>query len=349
MNAPTRAEFLAERKKGLGGTDLSVIIGLSPYKTPLELWLEKTGRAEQQPAPDAEERMYWGTVLEDVVARRYADLTGRKLQRVNEPLVHPAGVVRGNIDRAIVNPEIAGTVRFKDGRLTTDRILEVKTAHAMAANSADWGTPGSDEIPQHYWIQVQTYLGLAQVDVADLAVLFGGQKLATYTIQADRGVFADLVDAANTWWEKHIVGDLPPDPSTEDDARRLWKSHIAGKELIVDATVADAIEELARIKEQIGSEKQEGSLEHRAKQLRDIILPAFGDAESISYMGRKLATWKANKASSKTDWKAALINASADARICAHPEVVQALKEHEQLHTTTTDGARVLRLNTKEL
>ncbi len=336
MNAPTRAEFLAERKKGLGGTDLSVIIGLSPYKTPLELWLEKTGRAEQQPAPDAEERMYWGTVLEDVVARRYADLTGRKIQRVNDPLVHSAGVVRGNIDRAIINPSISGNVRFKDGRLTTDRILEVKTAHAMAASSADWGTPGTDEIPQHYWIQVQTYLGLAQCEVADLAVLFGGQKFATYTIEADAKLFADLVDEAGQWWERHIVADVPPEATTEDDARRLWKSHVAGKELIVDCNVAEGVQQLAETKERIAT------LEKSAQELRDIITTAFGDAEAISYMGKKLATWKANKASQKTDWKA-VAESLADK---IDPEIFALVRDQ---HTTTTEGARVLRLNTKEL
>lgn len=335
MNAPTRAEFLAERNKGLGGTDMSVIIGLSPYKTPLELWMEKTGRAEQQPAPDAEERMYWGTVLEDVVARRYADLTGRKIQRVNDPLVHSGGVVRGNIDRAIVNPAIAGNVRFKDGRLTTDRILEVKTAHAMSASSADWGTPGTDEIPQHYWIQVQTYLGLAQCEVADLAVLFGGQKFATYTIAADAELFADLVEEGRQWWERHVVADVPPAPTTEDDARRLWKSHIAGREKIVDVLVADAVQQLAETKEQIKA------LEKKEQELRDVIVTEFGEAEAISYMGRKLATWKANKASSKTDWKA--VAESLAGKI--DPEIFALVRDQ---HTITTEGARVLRLNTKE-
>ena len=335
MNAPTRAEFLAERKKGLGGTDMAVILGLSPYKTPLALWLEKTGRAEDQHAPDAEERMYWGSALEDTVARRYAELKGVRIQRVNEPLIHANGIVRGNIDRAIINPAIARNVRFKDGRLTTDRILEVKTAHAMARNSADWGAAGSDEVPQHYWIQVQTYLGLAQCETADLAVLFGGQKMETYTIAADRQLFADLLNEAETWWQKHIVSDTPPEASTEDDARRLWKSHLAGKELIVDALVADAVQQYAETKEEIAEKEKE------AQVLRDIICSAIGDAETISYMGRRLASWKANKASQKTDWKMAFVDAHCALGVPANDaRLIEAIVRN----TTTTDGARVLRL-----
>lgn len=330
MNA--REGFLQERKKGIGGTDMAVILGLSPYKTPLQLWLEKTGRAEDIPQPDAEERMYWGTVLEDVVARRYADLNGCRIQRINDPLVHPGGILRGNIDRAIINPAIAGNVRVKDGRLTTDKILEVKTAHAMAQNSADWGAPGSDEIPQHYWIQVQTYLGLSQYPVADLAVLFGGQKLATYTIRADGDLFADLVSEAGAWWQKHIVADLPPEASTEDDARRLWKSHVAGKEKIVDVLIADAVQQLAETKAAISA------LEQEEQDLRDVILSDFGDAEAISYMGRKLATWKQNKPSQKTDWKA-VAGSLADQ---IDPEIFALIRDQ---HTVTTEGTRVLRLS----
>ena len=329
MNA--RENFLQQRRLGIGGTDMAVILGLSPYKTPLQLWMDKTGRSEDVPAPDAEERMYWGTVLEDVVARRYADLTGRKIQRVNDPLVHSAGIVRGNIDRAVINPAIAGTVRFKDGKLTTDRILEVKTAHAMALNSAEWGAPGTDEVPQHYWIQVQTYLGLAQCQHADLAVLFGGQKFVTYTIEADQQLFADLVEEAGAWWAKHVVADMPPEATTEDDARRLWKSHKAGHEKIVDFSIAGAVQRLAETKAEIAA------LEKEEQALRDAILPAFGDAEAISYMGQKLATWKNNKASAKTDWKG-VANTISDK---IEPEIFALIRDE---FTTTTEGARVLRL-----
>ena len=129
-----------------------------------------------------------------------------------------------------------------------------------------------------------------------------------------------------------MVADIPPEASSEDDARRLWRSHIAGKELIVDATVADAVQQLAEAKESISN------LEKEAQALRDIILPAFGDAESISYMGQKLATWKQNKASSKTDWKATAME------LAGHldPEIFALVRDG---HTTQTEGARVLRLS----
>ena len=358
MNAPDRAQWLAERQSGVGGTDSPVILGLSPFKTAYALWLEKTGRAhDEEPDEDAAERMHFGQVLEDVVAREHSARTGSKLQRINSLLRHPSSpVMLANIDRAIVVDGSRARWDDKAGRLVGARgVLECKTAQALARNGADWGEPGTDEVPRNYWVQCQHYLGVTGLPYADLAVLFGGQKFVVYTIEADPALFADLMTEVDAWWRRHVVADIPPDPTTESDARALWRSHVAGREKVVDVLVADAVQQLADAKAQIAE------LEREAQELRDTITCAFGDAESISYMGRRLATWKANKPSSKTNWKAAY----EDARVALHavntawvqsfPDYPPPVRESvlsdrlRDTFTTTTDGARVLRLNTKEL
>lgn len=340
MNAPDRSAWLAERRTGIGGSDIAALLGLSPYRTPLQLWMEKTGRGEEQHDADAIERMHWGTVLEDVVARHYADQRAVKVQRINGLLRHPeCAIAIASLDRVIVSD--GSRARFDGGSVKgANGVLECKTAHAMARNSSEWGTPGTDEVPQAYWLQCQWYLGISGLPVADLAVLFGGQKFATYTMEADAALFADLLDEAEHWWRRHIVADVPPEPTTEDDARRMWKSHVAGREKIVSADVAEAVRQLAETKERIAT------LERSAQDLRDIICSAFGEAESIGYMGRRLATWKANKASDKTDWKLAFVDAHCALGVGADdPRLIEAIKRN----TTTTEGARVLRLNSKEL
>lgn len=330
MNA--RQEWLAERKTGLGGSDIAALLGLSQYKTPLALWMDKTGRADDEERdPAALERMHWGTVLEDVVARHYAEQRTCRVQRINQQLRHPqCAIAVANIDRAVL---LDGTrARWDDaaGRvLGASHVLEVKTAHAMAQHGAEWGTPGTDEVPQAYWLQCQWYLGITGLPHADLAVLFGGQKFEVYTIAHDAPMFADMLSEADQWWSKYVATDTPPEPTSEAEARQLWKSHIAGKDKIVDRLVCSAVEDLADLN------AQSKDLEGRVAEARNIILSAFGEAESISYMGRKLASWKANKASSKTDWKGACM--------AMEPE-----PEHIAQFTTTTDGARVLRLNTKD-
>ena len=337
MNTPTREEFLARRRSGIGGSDIAALLGLSPYKSPLQLWMEKTGRSVDEPDAAAQERMHWGVVLEDVVARHYAQQQCVQVQRINAQMHHPeVAIAVANIDRAILEEGKRARWDEQLARVTGARaILECKTAHALAQNSADWGEPGTDEVPQAYWMQCQWYMGITGLEAADLAVLFGGQKFVIYTIQRDQPTFGDMLAEAEAWWKRHVVADIPPDPSGEDDARRLWKSHVAGRERIVDARTADAVAELAAVKAEMRA------LEAREQAARDLILPAFGDAEAITYMGRRLATWKQNKDSTKTDWKGLC------GRLSCHVDPTLAA-DLLAMHTTTTEGARVLRLNTKD-
>jgi len=333
----SRDEWLDVRRRGIGGTDISAILGLNPWRTPLDVYLDKTGR--QTKAAIDEEAAYWGHALEDLVARRYAEVTDRKVQRVNFTLRIPDTPALANIDRAVINPEIAKRVRVLDDghRLTTDRILECKTAHALARSRSDeWGEPGTDEVPEHYWLQVQWYLGITGATAGDLAVLFGGREHVIYTIEADRDLFNDMLEEADNWWRAHVEADVPPEPSTADEARRLWKSHTAGKEKIASVEVVEALRELASIKAEIKA------LEERKKEAEGIVLTAFEDAESLIHGGRVLATWKQNKPSRRTDWKAVANELAA---------YVPEQTKHDVIdeHTTEKPGARVLRLKTKEL
>ena len=125
-----RDQFLAGRKKGIGGSDVAAILGFSPYKSPYQLWLDKTGRSERKESQN--ESAHFGNLLEDVVAKEFSRRSGMKVQRVTQQLtlenIGESWAI-GNIDRAVVNPEIAGRVYFdKEGKLTTDQGLECKTA-----------------------------------------------------------------------------------------------------------------------------------------------------------------------------------------------------------------------------
>jgi len=331
IKTESREEWLNVRKRGIGGTDISAILGLNPWRTPLDVYLDKTGRAED--TVGNEEAMYWGTVLEDAVARRYAEVTDRRVQRVNFTLRIPGTPAMANIDRAAINPEIAKRVRvLEDGHsLTTDRILECKTAHALAANRSDeWGEPGTDEVPEHYWLQVQWYLGITGAATGDLAVLFGGQKHVIYTVEADRELFSDLLEEASRWWRDHIEADLPPEPSSADEMRRVWRSHTDGKTVAVDVTVAEALADIARFRAEIKDLK--AAIERREA----IVFSAMRDAEAAEYQGRVLATWKQNKPSRRTDWKALA-------------EFLGAQPEYIEKFTEEKPGARVLRLKMKEI
>lgn len=278
----TRAEWLKERRTGIGGSDVAALLGLSKWSTPYQLWLDKRGEAPIE--DDEPEYIYWGNVLEDVVAKEYAKRTGNRVQRVNKMMRHPEHeFALANIDRAVVNPEIAGNVRWKDGRLTTDRILECKTANGFM--QAMWGEVDTDEVPEYYLVQVQWYLGITRADVADLAVLIGGSDYRRYTIQRDDEIVDMLFEEGARFW-KMVQSDVAPDPQTIEDAKLRWPQHIGKKSNIVDVDIADTAVRVQQLKE------QQKALKKQEDDLALKLFEAFEDAEELTHAGDKIATWK---------------------------------------------------------
>jgi len=329
-----REQFLARRRAGIGGSDLAAVLGLSPYKSPFQLWLEKTGRDQAEPTPEQAERMHWGTVLEDVVARHYAEQCGCKVQRINAQLQHKDWpVIIANVDRVRVTEGTRARWDAGIGKvLGAEAVLEVKTAsaYALRSDAADdhgWGEPGTDQVPIQYWAQVQQYLGVTGLPWADLAVLFGGQKFATYTITSDAKFQGDAFAQATDWWDRYVAADLPPAPQSEAEARLAWAAHRPGKSIQATDDMAAWVDAMRAAKAAVEAAKTQ------EQELRDLLLPTLEDAECLEYMGRTLATFKANKDSVKTDWKAVAQAAHAT------PDLISKF-------TTTVPGSRVLRLIT---
>jgi putative phage-type endonuclease len=299
MNSLTREEFLARRRQGIGGSDIAAILGVSKYSSPYQLWLDKTGRADDDIDDDRLEIMNWGALLEDVIAKEYAARNGVKIQRINQQLEHPSlSIALANLDRVIVNP---GTIaRWTGDKIKgASRILEIKTASAFTESGGDWGDEGTDEVPLPYFLQTQWYMGIAGVHSANIAVLFGGQKLKTYESAHDAEFFDDLLNEAGDFWNRYVITDTPPPPSSAEDARRFWTKHKPGKTVEANEEIKTWVERYSDINKAIKDNEELKAL------AMDKILPAIGDAELLTFEGKPLATFKANKDSKKFDYESA--------------------------------------------
>lgn len=322
MNAP-REQFLAERQKGLGGSDIGVILGVNKWKSPVELWMEKTGRATN----DVDNLpVRFGTYAEDFVAQEYTRETGRRVQRYNQMLRHPEfQMVIGHLDRLVV-PDAQARASHRS-EIRTDRLLEAKTASAYALGSAEWGPSGSDEIPMRYLAQCATYMALSGCQYADLAALFGNQELRIYHLTRDMDLERELLARAAEWWEAHVVADVAPEPQTESDVRALYpRDEVEAVE--ADEAAAEACRRILIVRGQIKE------LEAQEQAAKDIVTAYVGNAGALTGPTGTLATFKAARPSRCTDWKAACTAARiADDIIAAH--------------TTETAGSR--RLIIKEI
>ncbi len=196
------AEQVQARRHSIGGSDAATAIGLNPYKTPYQLWLEKTGRVEPEDL-SGNERIHFGNVLEDVVADEFARRTGKKVRRNNRLLVHPEfDFITANLDREVVGEK---------------SILEFKTTDKLYGMTDDWGEEGTDEVPVTHLLQSHHYIGVTGKDVCSLGALIGGNEYRTYKIERDEDLLKDLFDQEREFWHRHVKADVAPDVSNEKD------------------------------------------------------------------------------------------------------------------------------------
>lgn len=288
MTAQSRIDWLKQRQSGIGGSEIAAIVGLNQYTTPMQVWESKVNPIVEDNATS--EPAYWGNTLEEVVAKEYAKRTGRKIHRVNTQMRHPDfGFAIGNIDRAVINPEISGNVRWKDGKLSTDRILECKTANGFSVKQ--WGEVGSDQVPDSYLIQCQWYMGVTGASICDLAVLIGGQDFRIYTILRDDDLINDLLQQGAAFWEL-VKNNIAPDPINYPEAVKKWAISDSSLSVQADDLLIDDLEKIQNIKAQVKElEAQEDGLKAR-------VLYALKDAETLTYQGVKVATCKTQTRSS---------------------------------------------------
>lgn len=331
MNAPDRTAFLAARKSGLGGSDLSAILGINPYRSAVEVYLEKRGEA----APDEDsEAAYWGRTLEDVVAIEYTVRTGKRVQRINAAIRHPKHEwLFGNIDRAIVTP--GSRARLDAGGILrgADRVLECKTASAYM--DADWrGDDGSDSLPVYYAAQGMAYLAVTGLEVCEFACLIGGQRYVHRAVERDDETIRGILEQAEVFWFHNVVAGNPPEPKSAADVVKLYPRDAGDFVEIGENTDA-----LVAFNEYRALHAQLKDIETRDESASDALKMLIGPHSGIAIDGNPALTWKAAKDSLVIDWEAA---AHELARLYDEARAGQATPAEDVIasHSATKPGSR---------
>ena len=278
-----RGQWLEVRKGGVGSSDAAAAVGLSPYKSRLELWLEKTGRAA---ANDDHQGMddprFWGTLLEPYVAVAYQQKTDHKVRKVNAVLQHPTfPFMLANIDR-----EVVGSADVQ--------ILECKTAGEFGSRL--W----RDGVPEYVQLQVQHQLAVTGKGAADVAVLLCGQKLEVHRIERDEEVISRLVVLESQFWE-YVVTDTPPPADGSESAARALRHLYQGNDTTLDFTgnaeLGNTFDALADLDQEIAAKERD------AERLKQAIQQAMGDASKAAF-ANGVVTFKRAKDGSRLDMKA---------------------------------------------
>ena len=261
-----------DRTTFIGGSDASVICGISPWKTPYQLWLEKTGK---DPPPHIDNpAIHWGNILEPVLRQEFERLEGIKLTGIQEEVVHPEhDFIVGHIDGKF---EIEGKAAGWEGKTTRRNFLE--------GDGKAWGDAGTDHVPIHYLIQCMHYLACTGFDRWALSVLIGGQDFRTYMIVRDEELINRIIEKEVLFWEQ-VKTDTPPEPVSERDIKAAYPP-ISDKKIYADIDIYKAQIALKDVKMEIKDlNKQRTDLEILIKQYMQ-------DAEELAYKDTCLATWK---------------------------------------------------------
>jgi len=289
-NDLSRDDWLKVRKNGIGSSDAAAAVGLNPYKSQLELWMEKTGRDADLPKPDPNDDtspMYWGSLLEVFVAAHYTKKSGNRIRKVNAVLQHPEHAwMLANLDR-----EVTGT--------TDVQILECKTAGMNGARL--W----REGVPEYVQLQVLHQLSVTGKQTADVAVLVCGNEFRIYRIERDETMIARLIELEAQFWQ-HVESDTPPAADGSDSAATALQALYPqddgaildlSDDMGMSAAFADLISVRALIAEQA---KLEATLKQSIQQ-------RMGNASKAVFEGGDVS-WKRSKDGTALDVAKLLID-----------------------------------------
>lgn len=291
-----RATWLEWRRQGIGGSDIAAIMGRSPWAGPWDVWCSKVHGADQPDRPE----LVTGRRLERAVAEyardRMAEIRGVEPTDLDLEPGRPikVGILLGSPDFVVITGIEGGGPQ---PHVLLGQGLECKTARYP---DEQWGPDLSDQVPESYRLQVRWYLALTGAREWWLAVFFtAAHDWRLYRIERDLDEQRELVEFAETWWQRHVVGGEPPEVDASD-ACRDWlvgQSPTARDE--IRAATGDE-EMLAR--DVHAAEQATKSLEAEAARARNRLRASMGDVRRVYFTGGA-ATWsrKSNRLTVRID------------------------------------------------
>jgi len=241
---------LEDRQKCLGGSDIPILFGLSRFKSPHDLWLEKTGRTRPEDISDNPAVRAGNAFEEGVIVEGQERL----------------GAMVRNVERRIKGTPIKvhADAMLKESK----EPFEVKVEGLFWNLREGWGEEGTDDVPFDVLLQAMTQAMSLDAEVGHIGAFLGGRGFAFYKFGYDSRIAEQILERADVFWNKHVQADIPPEglPSIEMLKRTIREVKTVG----VDAVLMDRYRDAKfYLKE----------AEEAEKTLKAEILTSMGDAE----------------------------------------------------------------------
>jgi len=233
-NNLTREEWLKYRTGGIGGSDVSIIAGINPFKSVHQLWLEKTGQVE--PEQTESEFAHFGTLLEPIVRKEFTERTGIKVRQKH--------MLLQSEEYPFMYADLDGVIN-EDGELA---IFEAKTASQYKMDT--W----EEDVPAGYILQVQHYMAVTGAKKTYIAALVGGNHFVYHVVERDEVMIAKIIAMEKYFWETHVLGGVEPVPDGSEATTNYFNSKFSnsnGQTIELPEEALAICEEYERLSEEL--------------------------------------------------------------------------------------------------
>lgn len=264
----SREEWLRYRKCGIGGSDVAAILGISKWNSAISLWLDKTNQTNEP--VEENEAMQWGTIMEPIIRKHFAEVTGKTVVEVKAMLQHP--------EHPFMLADVDGLTTDDEGN---PAILEIKTASEY--KRSEW----ENDIPSYYQTQVQHYLCVTGVQKAYVAVLIGGNSFKVYEVDADAEIQSMLIAVEKDFWNK-VQNMIRPEMDGSDAAKNLLDSLYHGG---IEEQIVMPDEAIEYIDAYIEACAEEDNAKAKKQEASNHIKEIMGDYDKATCLGHSIS-WK---------------------------------------------------------
>lgn len=267
-NNLSREEWLKYRTQGIGGSDVSIIAGINPFKSAHQLWLEKTGQAE--PEQTESEYAHFGTLLEPIVRKEFMERTGIRVRQKH--------MLLQSEDYPFMFADLDGVIN-EDGQMA---IFEAKTASAYKQDVWEEG------IPAPYILQVQHYMAVTGAERTYIAALVGGNHFYHHMMERDEEMIGKIISMEKYFWEYHVMGGVEPVPDGSEATTAYFNSRFSesnGATVELPEEALSVCMEYDRLSQEL--KELETAKDAVANQLKSYLKEA-----EVGMVGDRKVTWK---------------------------------------------------------
>ncbi|MFT9495926.1 YqaJ viral recombinase family protein [Anaerosolibacter sp.] len=291
VNELTREQWLEQRRKGIGGSDVAAILGLNPYKGPLGVYIDKIEGSSFEGNIHTEFGNWMEPHIRTEFPNRFERFERAKVYAVEYPHV----LQHSEMDYLVAN--IDGLVwHEEDYTITLDNdtaevlhikagdhgILEIKTASEM-----QWKEWKDDKLPDSYYFQCQHYMSVTGLKYSVIVALVGKRLLWKYIPRNDE-VISIMTDRCREFWENHIIPKCPPAPIGLENDTSILKAMYGEESKGKIIELHHFQEDRNRYKD---LSKQIKALEQEQEAIKQRIMSEMGDAE-VAMIGKNTAKWR---------------------------------------------------------